>query len=194
MIVETYQQRGNTGRVDGKTLTLAVLLEEGGVRNGRSDKWKQYAPPAPLGADSDAFMELMAFEAAQSRPPEKLEELGIDPVSYERVRDARHRVLGALRSRNMRTWNLRGNFLQQAIAAGLSDQLYKKSLGSDGYLRVAAKGTPRKLPPDSVVKDSEFVVGVPWNFQVNSDFGPQTKRLLRAATIVSPKLLERVSG
>lgn len=194
MVAETYQQRVSGGRIDGKTLTLAVILQEGGVRNGKSDIWKQYAPPLPEEGMSDAYQELVAFEAAQSLPPEKLEEIGIDDVAFERIRDERQRIVGSLPSRKIQVRNIPNCSLRRAIVAGLIDQLYKRSITGSGYVRVDTRSTPRKLPPDSLVTGAEYVVAVPWNFEVRTGFGGQTKRMLKAATEVAPTLVEKLSA
>ena len=197
MAAETYQHKkaGQWGRIDGKTLMLAVILEEGGVRNGKSDAWRQYAPPSPEGALSDACEELLAFEAAQTLPLERLEEFGIDDASYERVHDKWQRMLGSLFSRKLRTARTRVCSLQHAIVTGLVDQLYKRSLSGKGYMRVGAEGsTPRKLPPTTSLQDADYIVGIPWNFEVRTEMGGQTKRLLRGATEVIPSVVQKLSG
>jgi HrpA-like RNA helicase len=194
MVIESYHQGPHSGYIDGKALTLAIILEEGGVRNRKSDAWKQYAPPLPLGGLSDAYVELVAFEAAESIPMERLEEVGIDDVAFYRIKETRQRVLGSIRSRGLRVGRVFNTSLQRVIAAGLADQLYKQSLGGKDYARVGSRSMLRHLPPDSCVQEAEYVVGIPWNFQVKTEFGPQTKRWLQGATEVSPKLIERVSG
>lgn len=192
MIAETYREYKGWRGVEGKMLTLALVLQEGGVRTGKSDAWKRYAPPFPEEGMSDAYQELLAFEVAQSQPLGKLEVLGIDDVAYERVRDERQRILGSLSSRSIRLGRIRDCSLYRAIVSGLSDQLYKRSLTGADYSRVGARLTPRKLPQDSIVKDAAHVVGIPWNFEVRTEFGSQTKRVLQAATEVTPAYLEQL--
>lgn len=194
MVIESYQQGTRWGYIDGKALTLAVILEEGGVRNRKSEAWKRYAPPFPLGGMSDAYLELIAFEAADSVPMEKLEEVGIDEIAFDRIKETRRRILGSIRSRDLRVGRATSIFLPRVIAAGLADQLYKRSLGGKDYVRVESRAMPRSLPPDSCVREAEHIVGIPWNFQINTEFGPQTKRWLQAATEIAPELVEQVSG
>lgn len=195
MVAETYRQKQNGwGQVDGSALTLAVILEQGGLRNRKSDAWKKYAPPPPQGTGSDAYQELLAFETAQSLPLDKLDEFGIDDAAYERIRDERQRILGSLSSRQLRVGRTHITSLHHAIVAGLADQLYKRSLTGNDYTRVDTRSTPRKLPADSTVGEAEYVVGIPWNFEVRTEFGGQTKRLLQAATEVAPSLVEKLSG
>ncbi len=194
MVAQTYQKRVKWGHIDVWMLTLAIILQEGGVRNGRNEKWRQHAPPPPSEEMSDAYQELLAFEVAQNLPLEKLEEIGIDDVAYERVRDERQRILGSLGARRLRAVRVHDCSLYRAIVAGLSDQLYKRSLAGNGYRRVGASLTPRKLPPDSTVRGADYVVGIPWNFESRAEFGAQTKRLLRAATEATPLLITQVAG
>lgn len=195
MVAETYQykKRGKWGRIDGKTLTLAVILEQGGLRNRKSNAWKKHALPPPDGPASDVYQELQAFEVAQSIPIDQLEAIGIDDIAYERIRDERQRIIGSLASRHLEARNTE-SLLHRAIVAGLVDQLYKRSLAGADYTKVGTRSTLRKLPTDSVVQGAEHVVGIPWNFEVRTEFGGQTKRLLQAATEVAPAFVEKLSG
>jgi HrpA-like RNA helicase len=195
MVVETYQypKRGKRGRIDRDTLLLAVILEQGGVRNRKSDAWRQYAFPLSEVSSSDAYQELQAFEVARSLPIAKLEAIGIDGIAYERIRDEIQRITSSLASRRLEVRSIRNCSLHRAIVAGLVDQLYKRSLIGADYTLVEGRSTPRKLPPDSVIQDAEYVVGIPWNFEIRTEFGGQTKRLLRAATEVAPAFIEKLS-
>lgn len=194
MIAETYTEKEGHGYVDENTLWLAVILEEGGVLTGKSEGWKEFAPIFPSGGASDAFAELMAFRAARTLSSDKRELAGIDELACERVLDSYRRVRRSLRGRGMRLTKMHPNLLQRGVAAGLADQLYRRSLVGKGYKRVGNASTLRNLPQSSMVEGAELLVGVPWNFQTTTDFGPQTKRLIRAATEVTPELIHRVSG
>lgn len=194
MIAETYAEKDGQGYVDENTLWLAVILEEGGVLTGKSDGWKEVAPIFPSGGASDAYAELMAFRASRTLSSDKRELAGIDDLACERVLDTYRRVRRGVRGRGMWLKKMHPNLLQRAVAAGLADQLYRRSLAGKSFKRVGSKGTLRNLPRSSMVEEAELVVGVPWNFQVETEFGPQTKRLVRAATEVTPELIRRVSG
>ncbi|HEY4489471.1 MAG TPA: helicase-related protein [Candidatus Paceibacterota bacterium] len=194
MVVETYEEEGGHNYVDTDTLMLAVILEEGGVLTGKSDAWKERAPVFPPGGDSDAYAELAAFRAARSMSDVVRERFGIDDLACERVLDSYRRVRRGLRNRGLHLHRAQSNVLQRAVAAGLADQVYQRSLVGKAYKRVGSTSTPRHLPSTSVVKDATLIVGMPWSFQVMTGLGPQTKRFIRAATEVTPELLRRVSG
>lgn len=194
MVAETYEERDGQGYVDNDTLMLAVVLDEGGVLTGKSDDWREYTPVFPAGGESDAYAELAAFWAARSLTGDAREKVGINDLACERILDNYRRVRRGIRNRGLRLQKSRSVVIQRAVAAGLADQVYRQSLVGKTYKRIGSNSTPRHLPSSSVVKDAPLVVGVPWNFQVTTDLGPQIKRLLRAATEVPPELLDRVSG
>ena len=192
MVASTYHESGEYKIVDDYVLRVAVLLEEGGILNRKSNAWKEHSPAMPIGNPSDVYHELNALITAESLPLDELDDLGIDSLAFERVRDARHRVFASVRSRGLQVRRVRETSLYTALVSGLSDQLYKKSLGVQGYSKVGSKGALRKLPEDSLVRDAEYIVALPWNLQVNTDLGPQTKRFLQAATAVAPEFVARI--
>lgn len=194
MVAETYEERGGQGYVDEDTLMLAIVLEEGGVLTGKSDAWKEYAPVFPPGGASDAYAELAAFWSARSMSIDVRERSGIDDLACERILDRYRRVRRGIRGRGLLLQKAGSSVLQRAVVAGLTDQVYRQSIVGKAYKRVGSSSTPRHLPSSSIVEDAVLVVGMPWNFQVTTELGPQTKRLLRAATEVTPELLDRVSG
>lgn len=192
MVASTYRVYRGVEYVDRYVLKTATLLQEGGIRNRKSDGWREYSPPLPLASASDVYIELSALAVAETRSLDELEGLGIDPIAYERVRDGCQRVHNSLSARGIRQWNQKRTDLHLALISGMSDLLYKRSLGAEGFIRVGSKGPVRKLPSDSLLGEAEYLVALPWNYQTETLFGPKTSRVLQAATAVTPELLSRI--
>lgn len=165
-------------------ITLVSLMEQGGITTTRNGRWKKMVEVSNW---SDAFAELSAYEAALNLSPDRLEEHGIDSEAFAKARDMRHRLFGALqRSMKIGRSTGREREIVRSLYTGLADCLYKKSLVK-GYKDKS--GELRDLPKESVVADAKWVVGLPWNLQVRSDFGPKTIRLITMATRVDARLL-----
>lgn len=167
-------------------ITLVSVMEQGGITNGKEQTWRK---EASISSWSDAFVQLAAYEAASSLDMDVMEDRGISAHAFSEARDMRHRLYAT------RSWTAGerssgcAKDITAAIYSGLPDLLYKKSLVG-GYKD--DKGNIRDLPEGSVVGDSEWILGLPWNLQVYTKFGPKTMRVITMATRVDPTLLEDV--
>ena len=169
-------------------ITLVAIMEQGRITNGKSEKWREVA--SYISSWSDAFIQLAAYEGALKISPDKLEEYGIDQLAFLWAWNERHRLHAlSLNSLEHQHSTGRPRDIVRSIYAGLPDHLYKKSVVR-GYKD--KKGNTRDLPRGSIVTDADWIVGLPWNLQVQGDFGPKTKRFITMATRVDTALLAEV--
>ncbi|TSC68292.1 MAG: hypothetical protein G01um101456_694, partial [Parcubacteria group bacterium Gr01-1014_56] len=183
MLVEAEERR-----VLPDVITLVSIMEQGRITNRKSNGWKKNAQ---ISNWSDAFVQLAAYEVALGLSPDQLEEHGIEPKAFTEAREQRHRLYATPQSAlKVRRSTGQEKDIVCSIYAGLADCLYKKSV-VQGYKDKS--GGTRDLPPDSVVAGAQWVIGLPWNLQVRTDFGPKTLRLITMATRVDPDLLKEVA-
>lgn len=172
-----------------QVIILVSVMEQGRLTTGKSNKWKK---DTWISSWSDAFVQLAAYKVAMNLLPHRFEEMGIDPHAFICARDMCHRLSTRLKkpalgnSPNGR----REKEIVCCLYAGLADCLYKKSLVR-GYKDKS--GDVRDLPPQTVVGNSDWVIGLPWNLQVESDLGPKTRRIITMATRVDQALFEQVA-
>lgn len=169
-------------------ITLVSIMTHGSITNTEEQKWKSRLPV--VSPWSDAFMQLAAYDIAAGLEEEALEEQGINPHAFAEARMMRHRLYTATSH-----WDTEGRSTGRprdvvaTIYAGTLDLLYKRSLVG-GYKD--QKGNIRDLPTDSVVADAEWVVGLPWNLQMTTSFGPKTMHMITMATRFDPSLATEV--
>lgn len=140
---------------------------------------------------SDAFLQLDAFDRARDIAEDNFEAAGIKGTIFRRVKETREYLGGyvsALTSSSC--YSKSGHDVLMSICAGMIDCLYKKSLTGDYK---SASGDFRDLPEESVVHDAEFILGLPTNIQVKTEFGPKMNRFLRMATAVTPADLQELA-
>lgn len=183
MLVEAKKRR-----VLPDVITLVSIMMHGGVTNAKKRGWK---PRGSSGSWSDVFSQLAAFESARKMPLEKLEAYGVDPRSFADVIETKRRLstLSWVEVKHTKSTG-RVEDVVCSVYAGFTDCLYKKSV-VHGYKD--KEGNCRDLPEGSVVVGAKWVVGLPWNLQVKTDFGPKTLELLTMATRVDQAMLLEVA-
>ena len=179
MLVEAEKRK-----VLSEMIILVSIMEQGGITRDRE------LEVGKVSSWSDAFVQMAAFVKASRLPFDYLEQNGIDSAAFTEAQMTSRRLQTALKHRVSTKHSVNAEKeIVCSLYAGLVDRLYKKSLVR-GYKDSA--GNLRNLPPGSVVANAERVVGLPWNLQVRSEFGPKTLRLITMATRVDEKLFAQV--
>lgn len=191
MIIEASER----GVLDD-VLTVAAILEEGGItaptptrnRPERPD-WRKLVPEE---RGSDVYGQLLAYKMAQEMTKDEMRENGIKIKSYFRVRELRRRLASAVSGRGFK-FGSTGDREQilKSVCAGMVDHLYRY-YGCGCYIN--GDRTERELGQASVISSRpEWLVGKPFDLDLNGRRGRFTLYLIEMATAVEPEWLTEVA-
>ncbi len=182
-------------------INVAAILEQGEItarkirRDGYEDNafhvWREKF--CPTERSSDVMAQLAVFNGARHMSKDELRESGVFLKGYFQAVEKRRHLADALRGkvRDFRSSGKREDILR-AICAGMVDHLWKQSFG--GYRN--GDGQLRSLARESVVGMSfgaEWLVGLPFDLQIQTRRGLTTLHLVRMATKVDPNWLVEVA-
>lgn len=182
MIVEAQRLR-----VLDDVLTIAAILEQGGIQDKKSYAWKGLVKGEK---ESDLIAQLHLYEAAELMSNSEKKMKGIHPGGYHRVKNTRKKLVEALRlpKEKLCSTGSREDILR-ACVAGMVDHLFRNDYGcyrnGDGFAR--------ELGRESVVSRSDWLVGLPKAIQIKSRFDLKTLHLVSMATKVEPMWLAEVA-
>lgn len=179
-------------------LTIAAILEIGEV-NARAclghqqlgvkscSCWRKHCPEEQ---ESDVLAQLALFKAAGGMQKDDLRKEGVHAKAYFQAKDVRRHLAESLRGkvREFRSSGKREDILR-AVCAGMVDHLYTFDYGE--YRN--GDGLSRKLNRDSVVEEATWLVGIPWDLEIETRYGRRVLRLIRQATKVKPEWLADVA-
>lgn len=192
MIVEADR----LGVVDD-VITIAAIMEQGGI-NGRVCQkcvtlkkksctcWQEFAPGE---STSDAFVQLSLYHAVSGMTRDEMVSKGIFAKAFSQAEQLRRQLAKSLKDKVKLGSSGRREDILKAICAGMVDHLYM--LSDDSYR--GNDGDSRQLVRGSVVRGSQWVVGQPWDLQIETKDGPMTLRLLRMVSAVDPLWLADVA-
>ncbi len=165
-------------------ISLVAIMEQGGILTHQS-----YIPTESGPQWSDALMQFERYRHSLTLSPVELKEQGFNLQALRAVKQAQIRLSLALRyAASTAHPRARVADLICSLYSGFSDFFYRKSL-VDGYRN--REGDCRALPSYSAVSGARELVGLPWNFQIDSRLGPKTLRLLTMATRIDPDLFTK---
>ena len=189
MVVEAER----LGVVDD-VLTIAAILEIGEItarkdRDGRdiSHLWRKLVGGE---SESDLIAQLKVFEAASVMSKDEMRDNGVHTKAFFQAKDARRHLADSLRGK-VREFRSSGNraHILRAVCAGMVDHLFKYEFGS--YKN--GDSVSRELGKESVVRGADWLVGLPFDLQIQTRRGNMTLRLIRMATKVDPAILAEVA-
>jgi len=175
--------------VEDMIIIAAIIEADGIIRLGKT-AWRQYF--CPNENRSDVLAQLSVFKGAllllENGKEDELEALGVDLTALGRAIEIRDKVRQSplIQPSLCRHQAQSDKHLITAICAGLVDHIYVKTgsgwSNGDGI---------RSLPTHSVVaRDSEFLVGIPWDLKIDRDERPSPPlRLIHWATRVPKGLV-----
>lgn len=193
MIVEAER----LGVVDD-LVTVAAIMEQGGIvarvcpthkREGNRECrcWQRLAAGE---TGSDMVAQLLAYKACGSMTREEMREGGIFVKAFYQAKEKRRHLADALRGKvkEFSSGGRREDILK-AICAGMVDHLYRSEGGN--YYRNG--GGSRELGRESVVVSARWLVGEPWDLQIQTRRGPRVLALVKMASAVDPTWLAEVA-
>lgn len=171
-------------------IDIAAIIEADGIVDRGKGGWKSRF--ASNEEESDILAQLQTFRAAMpllESHREELEELGINVRSLKRAREIRDKI----KQSSLLDWRpspcriRRRRALLLCICAGLIDHVYIK----DGAGWNNGDGR-RMLSNDSVIpRNSQYLVGIPFDVNTESDDSYEAVRLIHWATKIPEKLVPR---
>lgn len=171
-------------------IDIAAIIEADGIVDRGINGWR--ARFAAREDESDILAQLMAFHSSVhllSDKKEELETLGINTRSLKRAIEIRDK----LRLSSGLDWSSppckirRRQALMLCICAGLVDHVYVKE--GSGWNNGDGR---RSLSSDSVVRhDSQYLVGVPFDVNTESDDSDDASRLIVWATRIPERLVPK---
>lgn len=186
MIVEAER----LGVVDD-VITVAAILEQGEITARPKDRYEQPAwrKLVPGETESDIIAQLAVFHAANGMSKDEMVECGVFAKAYFQAKDKRRLLVDALRQKiRFGTDGNRENILR-AVCSGMVDHLYR---GEYGRYR-NGESIERELGQESLVSGATWIVGLPWDLQIQTRRGPRVLKLIRMASKVDPAWLVEVA-
>ncbi len=179
-------------------LTATAIMEQGGIvmptpsrNNPNRPDWRDMLRQT-WETSSDVLAQLEVWDLAKEMTKAEMREKGVSARNYFRAKDIRRQLASAIRSnlKNRSTSHDRTEILK-SVAAGMVDHLYK----SDDYGDyVNGDQTKRTLGSGSVVRHStEWLVGKPFDLEINTRDGKRTLHLIEMASKVDPIWLTEVA-
>lgn len=174
-------------------LTVAAILEQGGItvpppsRNqpDRPD-WRAMVPDEH---ESDIMGQLSVWQMAENMTKDQMRKDGISLRSYFRAREIRDHLAQAVRKFFHLGSTGRREDILKAVSAGMVDHLYQGRYGE--YQN--GDGQTRQLGTASLVRGAEWLVGLPFDLEIQTRRGKMTLHLITLATKVNPEWLAEVA-
>jgi ATP-dependent helicase HrpB len=183
-------------------LTVAAILEIGEITANKDEHglpsrtWRELCPGEQ---DSDVLAQLAVYKAACEMKKDDLRKRGVHVKAFFKVKEVRRHLADSLRGR-VREFRSSGKRedIMRAVCAGMVDHLFRFDHGT--FSNGGHQG--RALNRDSVVGSADWLVGVPWDLQIQTRRGTRVLNLIRMATRirpewladVAPQLVERKTG
>ncbi|WP_433475270.1 helicase-related protein [Spirillospora sp. CA-142024] len=179
--------------VTDDVITVAAILEQGEINARLCGRCRKAGAPRcscwqRLVSDetSDIMAQLAVYRAAKRMSRKEMTRAGVSPKAFYQAKEKRRRLAGALRGKVGSGSNGRRENILRAVCAGMVDHLYERQYGyySNG------DGVSRTLARESFVGGAQWLIGLPWDLEVESHYGgTHILRLVRMATPVDPEWL-----
>ncbi|MFA5644325.1 MAG: helicase-related protein [Patescibacteria group bacterium] len=175
-------------------LTVAAIMEMDGItvpppslnRPDRPD-WRKLVDEK----ESDIMAQLKVWEMTRTMNETQMKEAGISLRNFFRAKEIRQRLADALKGHFRLGTNGKRENILKAVCAGMVDHLYKNQYGS--YRN--GDDVSRELGSASVVERSmpDWVVGIPFDLQIQTRRGSMTLNLVSMASKVEPSWLAEIA-
>jgi hypothetical protein len=179
MIIEA-DKRGVTGDI----ITIAAILESGELHRRDSRKWRSLTGNE---RQSDAIAQLNIFKKAESFVTEEdFEVNGVQEKTFRRAQEMRDHLLLAL-ERKVSSFESTGNRLDilKSVVAGMVHHVYNNNYGELETL----DEEPREICRDSVVSAGRWLVGLPFDLEIETRYGKKLIYLVSMITSIDPTWL-----
>lgn len=187
MIVEADK----LGVVDD-VLTIAAILEQGEITARQKDKYEtpKWSSLCAGETSSDLMAQLAVWRVAENLRREEMAEKGVFAKAFFQAKEKRRHLADSLRGKiqTFRSSGVREKILR-AVCAGMVDHLYQKQ----GWEWKNGDGQVRQLARESIVRDSEWIVGLPFDLEIPTRRGKMTLHLVRMVTKVDPAWLVEIA-
>lgn len=178
-------------------ITVAAILEQGeinarvcsGCRDSGAKSCRCWLKLAPGETTSDVLAQLAVYRAASGMKRDEMMSRGIFTKAFYQAKEKRRHLADALRGKVKFGSSGKRDDILRAVCAGMVDHLY---VNSSGIYR-NGDGVNRQLAKESVVGGGQWIVGQPWDLQIQTRRGPTVLRLVRMASKVDPQWLAEVA-
>jgi HrpA-like RNA helicase len=174
-------------------LNVAAILEMGGITvpppsraNPSRPDWRRMVPQE---CESDIMAQLAVWKMAESMTKNEMHDKGISIRNYFRAKEIRRHLAHSLERYFRFGSNGERESILKAVCAGMVDHLYE---GEYGTYRNGDR-VSRELGQSSVVRDAKWLVGKPFDLQIQTRRGPLVLRLIELASKVDPAWLTEVA-
>ncbi len=172
-------------------LTIAAILEQGEITARAKSQYEVPEWRKLIGGEqsSDLMAQLAVWRAAENMRRDKMQEKGIFAKAFFQAKDKRRHLADSLIGKVRSFWST-GNreHILKAICAGMVDHLYRYQYGS-----WVNGGGERQLARESVVRATDWIVGLPFDLEITTRRGKMTLRLVRMATKIDPAWLVEIA-
>lgn len=173
-------------------ITVAAILEQGEITARSKDRYEQPAWKKLLNGEqeSDVMAQLAVYKQAEAMNKDLMFQNGVFVKAFYQAKEKRRHLADALRGkvREFKSTGKREDILR-ALCAGMVDHLYKNNYGS----WTNGDGQTRQLNRESVVRSADWLVGIPWDLEIQTRRGKTTLNLIKMATKVDPTWLVEVA-
>ncbi len=180
-------------KVVDDVLTIAAILEESGItvpppsmKNPDRPDWRRMVPGE---TESDVLGQLAVWRLAASMSKDEMKKKGINLRKFFRAKEIREHLERAVKSFFKLGSTGRREDILKSVSAGMVNHLYKGDYG----LYVNGDGASRELGSNSLVGFGGWLVGKPFDLQIETRRGPRTLRLIEMASKVNPMWLAEIA-
>lgn len=192
----TIVEADRLGVVDD-VITVAAILEQGEINARVCPDCRKYGEKscrcwlklAPGETTSDVLAQLAVYHAAAGMKRDEMMSRGVFAKAFYQAKEKRRHLADSLRGKVKFGSSGNREDILRAVCAGMVDHLYVNSYGT--YRN--GDGDDRQLARESVAGGGEWIVGQPWDLQIQTRRGPAVLRLIRMASKVDPQWLAEVA-
>lgn len=170
-------------------LTVAAIIEAGGITDRKSDAWKAHIGDE---TESDLLAQLNLFRLAHGMSGETMKAHGLNEIAVRRARTVRRQLVDDLGGPPPPSTGDR-NALLRSIATGMVERLYRR----DGKRFLGDGEEQRSLSRSSIVnRDSvTWVVAMPFDRErpARDERAASVSRELQLVTVVTPETLIEIA-
>ncbi|GAA4618294.1 hypothetical protein GCM10023195_82130 [Actinoallomurus liliacearum] len=174
-------------------ITVAAILEQGEITARVCDRCRQLGRQScscwrllAQGETSDVMAQLAVYRAAGRMSRREMSAAGVFVKAFYEAKEKRRRLAGALKGKVKFGSNGRRENILRAVCAGMVDHLYEREFG----VYRNGDGIGRELARESVVRDAQWLVALPWDLEIKCRRGgTRVLPLVRMASPVDPEWL-----
>lgn len=182
-------------------ITVAAILEQGEIharacaphRAQEENSCRCWRKLTPEEKESDVLAELAVYKAAEKMSKDEMAKGGVFLKAFFQAKEKRRHLADALRGKIRFGSNGKRENILRAVCAGMVDNLYKGKYGL--YHDTSELGAEERIlnRESMIISAPEWLVGFPWDLQIQTRRGPRVLRLIRMASKVDPAWLMEIA-